>query len=83
MSSMDDLAAINEELFSDDDVRALARKAVARLVADAKSGQLDKNRELAEVIEACIRHSSIRQIRTLKWTLEQQELNRPDLQQPT
>jgi len=80
MSSMDDRVATNEEMFSDEDVRNLAKKAVARLVADAKSGRLNENRELAEVIEGCIRHSSIKQIRDLKWLLQQQELERPDLQ---
>lgn len=80
MSSMDDRKATNEEMFSDDDLRALAKKALARLVADAKSGRLDKNKELVEVIENCIRHSSINQIRDLKWLLQQQELERPDLE---
>lgn len=75
MSSMDELSATNEEMFSDDDVSALAKKAIARIIADAASG---RSNEVAEVVEACIRHSSIKQIRTLKWLLSQQDLERPD-----
>ena len=74
MSSMDDRRATNEEMFSDDDVRTLAKKAVARLIADAAAG---RSNELADVIEACIRRSPINLIRDLKWLLGQQELERP------
>jgi hypothetical protein len=80
MSSMDDRTATSEEMFSDDDIRDLARKAVARLIADAKSGRLDQGRELVDVLEGCICQSSINRIRDLKWLLQQQELERPDLQ---
>lgn len=79
-SSMDDRTATDEEMFTDDMVCDLARKAISRLVADAKSGRLDQNRELAEVVEACIRNTKIGPLRDLKWLLAQQELTRPDLQ---
>jgi hypothetical protein len=77
---MDDRTATDEEMFTDDMVCDLARKAISRLVADAKSGRLDQNRELAEVVEACIRNTKIGPLRDLKWLLAQQELTRPDLQ---
>ena len=76
MSSEDDRKAISEEMFSDDDVRALAKKATARIIADAAAG---RSNEVADVVETCIRYSSIKQIRKLKWLLDQQDLERPDL----
>jgi hypothetical protein len=51
---MDD---VSEDVFTDGTLRELARKAVDRLIADAKSERLDRKRELAEVIEACIRNT--------------------------
>jgi len=77
MDSMKRRDAENETIFSDRDVAGLAARAVSRLIADAKSGRLEQNRELADVIEGCIRHSSIKVIRDLKLLLDQQDLERP------
>jgi hypothetical protein len=80
MDSLSRRAAMNAETYSDDEIRALARKAIGRLIMDVRSVRLAGNAELAESICRCICKSDIRQIRHLKWLLEQQELERPDLQ---
>jgi hypothetical protein len=72
----------NEEVFSAEQRRELAVKAVNRLIADAEAKRLLENKELAETIAACIREAGERQLRSLKWLLEeeeQEELERPDL----
>ena len=58
-------------------------KAVNRLIADVEAKRLLENKELAEVIAACIRETASDQLQTLKWLLAQQELERPDLDIPT
>jgi hypothetical protein len=67
------------EVFSAEERRAPAIKAVSRLIVDAEIKRLLENKELAEVIAVCIRETSERQLRTLKFLLEQQGLERPDL----
>jgi hypothetical protein len=67
------------EVFSAEERRALAIKAVSRLIVDAETKRLLENKELAEVIAVCIRETNERQLRTLKLLLEQQGLERPDL----
>ena len=59
-----------------------AVKAVNRLIADVEAKRLLENKELAEVIAACIRETASDQLQTLKWLLAQQELERPDLDIP-
>jgi hypothetical protein len=83
----------NEEVFTAEEKRELAVKAVNRLIADAEESasfrrfvipdaRLRENKELAETIAVCIRESALPQLQTLKWLLAQQELERPDLQIP-
>ncbi len=72
----------NEEVFTAEQRRELAVKAVNRLIADSEAKRLLENKELAETIAACIREADERQLRSLKWLLEeeeQEELERPDL----
>jgi hypothetical protein len=71
-----------EEVFIEEERRELAVKAVNRLIADAEAKRLLENKELTETIAACIREAGERQLRSLKWLLEeeeQEELERPDL----
>ena len=63
----------NEEVFSAEERRAIAVKAVNRLIADAEAKRLPENKELAETIAGCIGESGSRQLQTLKWLLDQQE----------
>jgi hypothetical protein len=58
-------------------------KAVNRLIADAEAKRLLQNKELAETIAVCIRHTALPQLRNLKWLLAQQDVERPDLDIPT
>jgi hypothetical protein len=72
----------NEEVFTEQERRELAVKAVNRLIADAEAKRLLENKELTETIAACIAEAGERQLRALKWLLEeeeQEELERPDL----
>jgi hypothetical protein len=72
----------NEEVFTSGERRELAVKAVKRLIADAEAKRLPENKELTEIIAACIGEAGERQLRSLKWLLEeeeQEELERPDL----
>jgi hypothetical protein len=69
-----------EEAFDSDERRMLAITAVNRLIADVEAKRLLENKELAEVIAACVRESTASQLKTLKWLLAQQELERPDLE---
>ena len=71
----------NEEVFNAEERQALAVKAVNRLIADVEAKRLLDDKELAEAVAVCIRETALPQLRTLKWLLEQQELERPDLQQ--
>jgi hypothetical protein len=75
----------NEEVFTAEERRELAVKAVKRLIADAEAKRLPENKELTETIAVCIREASERHLRALKWLLEEeehQELERPDLNWP-
>ena len=60
--------------FTQDDIKALSVRAVNQLIANVENGRLLQNKELAEVIAACIRHSGLAQLQTLKGLLDQQEL---------
>jgi hypothetical protein len=71
----------NEEVFTTEERRELAVKAVNRLIADAEAKRLMENKELAETIAACIGEAGERRLRALKWLLEQEEqeeLERPE-----
>jgi hypothetical protein len=71
----------NEEVFTTEQRRELAVKAVNRLIADAEAKRLMENKELAETIAACIGEAGERRLRALKWLLEQEEqeeLERPE-----
>jgi hypothetical protein len=57
-----------------DDITALSVRAVNQLIANVENGRLLQNKELAEVIAGCIRHTELRQLQTLKGLLDQQEL---------
>ena len=73
----------NKEGFTAKERRELAIKAVNRLIADAEAKRVLENKELTKIIEACIREAGERQLRTLKWLLEEEEreeLERPDLE---
>ena len=61
------------------EIEYLADRAVNELIDDAASGILKQNRELAEIIMGCIRETSMKRLRTLKWLLNQRALERPDL----
>ena len=65
--------------FSRAEKEALAVKAVNRLIADVEAKRLLENKELAEVIKVCIRETQPRLLQDLKFVLDQQELNRPEL----
>ena len=72
----------NEEVFTAEERRELAVKAVNRLIADAEAKRLPENKELTETIVACIGEAGERHLRALKWLLEeeeQEELESPDL----
>jgi hypothetical protein len=72
----------NEEVFTAEERRVLAVKAVNRLIADAEAKRLLENKELTETIAACIGEAGEQRLRALKWLLEEEEeeeLERPDL----
>lgn len=48
------------------EIEYLADRAVTELIEDAKSGSLNMNQDLAEIIKACIRKTSSKQLETLK-----------------
>lgn len=48
------------------EIEYLADRAVTELIEDAKSGRLNMNQDLAEIIKACIRKTSSKQLETLK-----------------
>ena len=72
----------DEPVFSPEERRALSVKAVNRLIAEVRAKRLLKNKELAEVIAACIRETQPRLLGNLKFLLKQQELEQPDLEIP-
>jgi hypothetical protein len=61
------------------EIAYLADRAV-KLIDDARSNRIDKNRELAEVIMACSRKTAVDPLERLKWLLNQGALEHPDLQ---
>ena len=69
----------NQEAFTAEERRELAVKAVNRRIADAEAKRLLENKELTETITVCIREAGERQLRALKWLLEEEEQERPDL----
>jgi hypothetical protein len=58
----------------------LADRAVQELIEDSKSSRINKNRELAEVIVACLRKLGPTDLEDLKGLLGQRSLERADLQ---
>ena len=62
------------------EIAYLADRAVNELIEDSASGRIKQNRELAEIIMACIRDTQPRHLETLKWLLEQRALERHDLE---
>jgi hypothetical protein len=71
------------DLFTHEERSALAREAVNRLIANAEAKRLLENKELVETITVCIRETGERNLRTLKWLLDQKELEPPDLGRST
>jgi hypothetical protein len=69
----------NQEAFTAEERREFAVKAVNRRIADAEAKRLLENKELTETITVCIREAGERQLRALKWLLEEEEQERPDL----
>ena len=73
----------NEEVFTAEERRDLAVKAVNRLIADAEESasfrryvvpdaRLRENKELAEFIAVCIRETALPRLQALKRLLDQQ-----------
>jgi hypothetical protein len=56
------------------EIQTLAKRAVNQLIAEAEAGRLINNKELAEVIMGCLQDTSKKQLRHLKWFLDQKEL---------
>jgi hypothetical protein len=56
------------------EIKALAKRAVNQLIAEAEAGRLMNNKELAEVIMGCVQDTSNKQLRHLQWFLDQKEL---------
>jgi hypothetical protein len=54
--------------------KALSIRAVNQLIADAEAGRSMKNKELAQVIAGCIRHTDQGDLQALKNILDQHEL---------
>ena len=77
----------NEEIFTAEERRELAVKAVNRLIADAEEtasfrryvvpdARLQENKELAETIAVCIRETALPQLQSLKQLVDQQGKDR-------
>ena len=49
-------------------------RAVNQLIADVEAKRLLENKELAETIAVCLRHSKQSTLRTLSWLLDQRKL---------
>ncbi|MBZ5660541.1 MAG: hypothetical protein LAO08_09050 [Acidobacteriia bacterium] len=60
--------------FTPEEKRALSIRAVNQLIADVGANRLSKNRELAEAIAVCIRHTQLSQLQDLNALLDQREL---------
>jgi hypothetical protein len=63
-----------KDVFTQEVRKALALRAVNQLIADVEAGRLLNNKELAEVIAGCIRHTDQGDLQTLKHILDQHEL---------
>ena len=63
-----------KDVFTQEVRRALSIRAVNQLIADAEAGRLMNNKELAEVIAGCIRHTDQGDLQALKNILDQHEL---------
>jgi hypothetical protein len=63
-----------KDVFTQEVRKALSIRAVNQLIADAEAGRLMKNKELAQVIAGCIRHTDQGDLQTLKSILDQREL---------
>ena len=61
-------------VFTTEERKALSIRAVNQLIADVEAGRLMNNKELAEVIAGCIRHTDQADLQTLKNILDQHEL---------
>jgi hypothetical protein len=57
-----------------DEIYALSIRAVNQLIADVEAKRLLENKELAESIAVCIRHTSQPKLKTLRWLLDRREL---------
>jgi hypothetical protein len=74
-----------KEVFTAEKRRALAIKAVNRLIAAVQGKRLAENQELAETIAVCIQESGSPRLRALKWLIgeeAEQELEGPDSENP-
>jgi hypothetical protein len=60
--------------FTQDDTYALSVWAVNELIADVEVGRLLQDKELAEAIAICIRHSGLSQLKILKRVLDQHDV---------
>jgi len=65
-----------DELFTADEIEAISIRAVNELIADAESGHVRQNRELAEAVAGCIRKTRLEQLQTLNSLLNQRALER-------
>lgn len=61
-------------MFSTIERKALSIRAVNQLIADVEAGRLLGNKELADVIASCIRHTDQSDLQALKLILDQHEL---------
>lgn len=57
-------------MLPDDQVRILAVTAVNHLIAQVKTGYIDQNHELAEIIAGCIRDTKPRHLDTVQLLLD-------------
>jgi len=62
-----------KDVFTQEVRKALSIRAVNQLIADAEAGRLMKNKELAQVIAGCIRHTDQGDLQALKNILDQHE----------
>jgi hypothetical protein len=65
----------HQDAFTPDERKTLSVRAVNQLIADVEAGRSLKNKELAEVIASCIRHTDQEgDLQTLKLILDRHEL---------
>lgn len=70
------------DVFTAEEIAALSVRAVNELIADAEAGRLRGNKELAEVIAGCIRHTAPSNLRDLRFLLDQRALETPPRAKP-